>query len=53
VAAAFVAAGLAILLERGRRWRRDWPSEAVRRSGVFAYRRTLPGPVAIVRSLGD
>jgi hypothetical protein len=53
MAAVIVAAGLGILLELGRRWQRDWPSSSARLSGVFAYRRALPPPAAIVRSLGD
>jgi NNP family nitrate/nitrite transporter-like MFS transporter len=39
-AAAFFA-GAVMLLELGARWSRQWPSAAVRRAGVFAYRAPL------------
>jgi NNP family nitrate/nitrite transporter-like MFS transporter len=43
-AAAFLA-GAVMLLELGARWSRHWPSEAVRQTGVFAYRAQLrPSP---------
>ena len=39
-AAAFMA-GSFVLLELGTRWMARWQSEAVRRSGIFSYRRVV------------
>jgi NNP family nitrate/nitrite transporter-like MFS transporter len=42
VAAAFLL-GAIVLLELGTRWVRRWPSGAVQRSGIFAYRESAEG----------
>jgi MFS transporter, NNP family, nitrate/nitrite transporter len=34
------------LLEFGVKWSRTWPANAIQRTGVFGYRRTLPGAEA-------
>jgi hypothetical protein len=39
-AAAFMAGSL-VLLELGARWMGRWQSEAVKRSGIFSYRRVV------------
>jgi NNP family nitrate/nitrite transporter-like MFS transporter len=44
-AAAFVA-GTVALLELGERWSKRWTPDAVRRTGVYSYRRTLRGAAA-------